>query len=326
MTARAAAAAARGAASAAKAAAAKAAAAETVAGAKAAAEAAALAEAATVLDRRLAAIHLRLGALSLARAELEALATGRRLDTTGLADLAEVRWRTGDLDAAGGAAAAHLAAGGARPIARVIAAEAAAASSRPGEARGHVEALGELRGDELEKLFAGMPRRAFWPSAPVVTGEALGAFGPPPGVAGDEARARRRVAEPAIGSRRGAEVEGLGLWPDDGPDHGPEPTWRPLPEPAPHPEPADVLARGRDELRTGDPDHVAIGLDRLALVLRLDPTLAPRVLDAVSPRREPAALLVRGDACRLLGRILEAEAAYEAAAAALDGSTRRSSR
>ena len=57
---------------------------------------------------------------------------------------------------------------------------------------------------------------------------------------------------------------------------------------------------------------------RLGLVLRADPTLAPAVLDAIHLRREPAAALLRGDAERLLGRHLEAEAAFDAAAEALE--------
>jgi hypothetical protein len=44
------------------------------------------------------------------------------------------------------------------------------------------------------------------------------------------------------------------------------------------------------------------------------------VLDALHLRREPAAALLRGDAQRLLGRHLEAEAAFDAAAASLDPS------
>ena len=52
----------------------------------------------------LAHTHLRLGSLALARAELETLAGARRLDTPGLVDLAEARWRTGDLTGAGEAA------------------------------------------------------------------------------------------------------------------------------------------------------------------------------------------------------------------------------
>ena len=53
---------------------------------------------------RLAALHLRTGQHALARAELEALAGRGRLDVPALLDLAEVRWRTGDLAGAGEAA------------------------------------------------------------------------------------------------------------------------------------------------------------------------------------------------------------------------------
>ncbi len=48
-------------------------------------------------DLRLARLHVRGGAYALARAELEALAGSDGLDRDGILDLAEVRWRTGDL-------------------------------------------------------------------------------------------------------------------------------------------------------------------------------------------------------------------------------------
>ncbi len=57
----------------------------------------------------LAHAHLRLGSLALARTELETLAGMGKLDSLGLVDLAEVRWRTGDLAGAGEAAAVALA-------------------------------------------------------------------------------------------------------------------------------------------------------------------------------------------------------------------------
>jgi len=81
-------------------------------------------------------------------------------------------------------------------------------------------------------------------------------------------------------------------------------------------DPSVELARARQEL-DGKPDRAFL---RLALVLRHDPTLAPMVLDALRLRREPAAALVRGDAQRLLGRHLEAEAAFDAAADSLEAS------
>lgn len=42
-------------------------------------------------DLRMSRLHLRMGALELARAELEALAGGSELDTDALIDLAEAR-------------------------------------------------------------------------------------------------------------------------------------------------------------------------------------------------------------------------------------------
>src|SRR3954447_7414385 len=63
-------------------------------------------------DLRLACLHLRLGMLTAARAELEDLEHRGELGAGGRAALAEARWRSGDLEAAGEAAQAHLAAGG----------------------------------------------------------------------------------------------------------------------------------------------------------------------------------------------------------------------
>lgn len=273
-------------------------------------------------DRRLATLHLRLGGLALARAELEDLRRRAELDGPGLADLAEARWRSGDLDGAAMAALDHLAAGGSRPIARAIAAEAAAAAGRPGEARAHVDALGPIEAEALEHLFAGMPRRALWPSAPSAPIEPADTmFG------GDRARvparqrpvAERPRAAPAVDDAAPpatAQPAMAGLWADDEPG---------LADLAAKPrrqgpgEPAEELTWAREELASGDPADTARGLARLALVLRLDSALAARVLDALGPARDATALLVRGDACRLLGRHLEAEAAFAAAARALEG-------
>ena len=280
---------------------------------EAAAEAAAMHAAATREDRRLATLHLRLGGLFLARAELEDLRRRGELDASGLAELAEARWRGGDLNGAADAAAEHLAAGGSRAISRVIAAEAAAASGHPVEARQHVEALGVVDGVALDRIFGGMPRRAFWPSAPNA----------PVGI--DELAAEQRAASdtrPAWSRMGGSDGGRLsdgqptmaGLW-DDEPSMGNRQAAR---SPSKSAEPAEELARARDELESEDAEHIARGLARLALVLRLDPMLAPAVLDAVGQRREATALLLRGDAYRLVGRRLEAEAAFGAAARALE--------
>ncbi|TAJ98854.1 MAG: hypothetical protein EPO36_14115 [Chloroflexota bacterium] len=279
-------------------------------------------------DRRLATLHLRLGGLALALAELEDLLRRGELDAPGLADLAEARWRTGALDRAAVAALEHIAAGGSRPIARVIAAEAAAATGRPVEARSHVEALGTVDSEALEHLFAGMPRRAFWPSAPsALIGPAATMFDPErAGPAGRRAAMVRHEAaqadvDPAAVPTRagGSQPEMAGLWGDDESGLGLRPAIA-----ARRPEgPAEGLARARHELATGDPAEHERGLARLALVLRQDPATAADVLAVVGPHREATAQLVRGDACRLLGRHLEAEAAFAAAVQALDDSRHR---
>src|SRR4029077_6510603 len=67
---------------------------------------------ARINDLRMARVHLRMGLLTLARAELEDLYRREALDVIGLAVLAEARWRTGEGPAAAAAALAHLDAGG----------------------------------------------------------------------------------------------------------------------------------------------------------------------------------------------------------------------
>ena len=111
----------------------------------------------------LAHAHLRLGSLALARTELETLAGLGRLDTIGLVDLAEVRWRTGDLAGAGEAAAVALRGDEEHPVALLIAAEAAAALGRPSESRRlAARAMANATGS-IDAIFAGMPRSAAWP-------------------------------------------------------------------------------------------------------------------------------------------------------------------
>ena len=115
-----------------------------------------------VLQMRLARIHLKTGSLTIARAELEALAARNQLDTPAHLDLAEVRWRTGDLDGAGEAAGAYMDGGGDEALGFVIAAEASAMANRHAEARRHTEQALERQLSELDQVFAGIPRRAMW--------------------------------------------------------------------------------------------------------------------------------------------------------------------
>jgi hypothetical protein len=224
-------------------------------------------------DVRIARVHLRLGQLTLARAELEDLNRRELLDTTALASLAEARWRTGEVATAAEAAQAHIDGGGSDSVALCIAAEAAAVDGRPDDARALMDRLPSADAIALDALFAGMPRRAFWPAGPVDRSLVM-----------DETptQAYRNLA---------AERRMKGQL-----------------------DPTAELARARAELNTR-PERAFL---RLALVLRHDPTLAPLVLAALHLRREPAAALLRGDAQRLLGRNLEAEAAFDAAAESLE--------
>jgi len=138
-------------------------------------------------DLRLARVHLRCGMYAHARVELETLAGADRLDRDGILDLAEVRWRTGDLAGAAVAAAAWLedgdepSAGGA--LAHAISAEAAADRGGVARAAVHVEAAAALLGDRgaLEALLAGILPRAAWPwdaEGPVDAGEPVQAEEP----------------------------------------------------------------------------------------------------------------------------------------------------
>jgi len=87
------------------------------------------------------------------------------LDVAPMGDLAEARWRTGDLEGAADAAFAHLEAGGDALVALVIAAEGLAADGRPGEAAAFVERAVEGAGGDPDAVFLGIPRRAAWPGA-----------------------------------------------------------------------------------------------------------------------------------------------------------------
>jgi hypothetical protein len=286
-------------------------------------------------DIRLARVHLRLGQLTLARAELEDLLRRDQLDIAGLATLAEARWRSGDAEAAADAAAAHLEGGGSDDVALCIAAEAAAADGRPNDAREIMERLPIADAATLDLLFAGMPRRAFWAAGEGrseiedVRREADERAG-----AGRRGPAGERAASPAgvaQGSEQGDDVPS-DLRAIPGPREVLEATASGAPAAARTAaaaarreqregsrikgqlDPAAELERAREELGT----RSERAFMRLALILRHDPTYAPAVLEALHLRREPAAALLRGDAQRLLGRHLEAEAAFDVAAESLE--------
>jgi hypothetical protein len=108
---------------------------------------------------RFARLLLQTGSLVPARARYEALAASEDLDVPGLLDLAEARWRTGDLMGAGAAASAYLTAGGEHALGFLIAAEAAAGIGRQVEARRHAETAAAKLGQALDDAYAGVPHR-----------------------------------------------------------------------------------------------------------------------------------------------------------------------
>jgi hypothetical protein len=288
-------------------------------------------------DRRLAAIHLRMGQLGLARAELEALAGSGDLDTDALVALAEARWRTGDLTGAGEAAQAYLATGGDDLVAIVIAAEATAAVGRPSEARRLAGRALERSDMPLDHIFAGIRRSTIWPvdtthapapEAPVVAPDSPtevvttavapeeAPIEPAPEALQAEVESTERELEGGLRASAGGASAGQasagvqavaatdGFWDvetirGDG-----------------MPEPQDQLTTATSDLANGDRAAAAV---HLAVALRIAPDRAGDVLDLVDgiPDRDPELELVRGDALRLVGREDDARRAYADASAAI---------
>lgn len=245
-------------------------------------------------DLRVARLHLRSGTHALARAELETLAGSDGLDRDGILDLAEVRWRTGDLAGASVAASAWLEDGGdAGPggaLAHVISAEAAAARGALDAAATHVEAAAPALGDRatLDKVLAGIAARAQWPWAEE---------GPP--------------APPAIGLAPAAmplaAAEAVAV-------SGPPPAVPP-PAGAPVTHVAAQLTRAGGGLVVDAPERAVV---LLALALRADRAAAEgvlAVLDAADPGPAHAAAFsfVRAEALRAAGRHEESRIAYASA-------------
>lgn len=261
----------------------------------------------SIPPEQLARIHLRGGSSLLARAELEALAATGNIGAPGLVDLAEARWRSGNLDGAAAAAADHVATGGKEPLAFLILAESAAADGRPDEAEQHIAALGSLTEPRLDEMFAGMPRRADWSTV-----GAVDSVNESEDAAPIRSRRGRTVAMPPTASPESPGSAGEA-----------SKTRRSPAQTTAFPDADTLLREARADMRSSEPERMGLAFDRLALALRWHPSVASDVVELVARRQEPAALLVRGDALRSLGRLLEAEAAYAAAAAALDVQRRR---
>lgn len=281
---------------------------------------------------RMARLHLRGGLIGLARVELETMAADGTLDREAAADLAEARWRMGDLSGAGEAADAHLATGGDEVIATLVAAEALEVQGRIVEARRYAARVMARVGDRLDELFAGEPRSELWPPpASRWSGRipsSTGAWGLL--VGGREVyetsgtawhgqlrprtsdRARRD--EPSAPALRWQDQEGARVsepllpdqvMPDDARRLGPDGSE------------LDRLARA---VERGEGATVA---EPLALLLRADPGLASTIASLAEhalsradlDARQVAALeILRGDAMRSAGSEIDAAAAYQTAA------------
>lgn len=270
-------------------------------------------------DGRIARVHLRGGMLALARAELEQMAGIGILDREALADLAEVRWRNGDLVGAAQAAAAHRGAGGDEPVVAIVLGLAAGRAGHPGEAMREADGVAARVGEGVDPLFAGEARDPAWAA------EAAGWM-------------------PADGDRAGRH----GLLAGGAEVADPSPSsWRLAPPVAATPAPradaiavaamaptAERIAAGRAagrELARAEAEIAAgahgLAIARLALVLRKDAALAAVILSLADRLIGPAGNdhpdlaaihLLRGDAYRVLGRDVEAVAAWDASMRALE--------
>lgn len=253
-------------------------------------------------DRRLAHLHLRMGQVELARAELEALAGSGALDDEGLLALSEARWRTGDLTGGGEAAQAYLTAGGRDVVALVIAAEASAAVGRAGDAGRFASQALERLDVPLDRIFAGIPRSLIWPADARDSGKAVEMLFP--------ARAAAARGGGSTGGTADAASRPPGLWDRDaGQEAAAE---------RDAPDAAAELAAAKAALADARHEPAAV---HLALAMRRAAGLAPAVIDLVeaTERRTAALEMVRGDAYRIVGHELEAQRAYAAAAAAIHG-------
>ncbi|MEO6207345.1 MAG: hypothetical protein ABIP77_05275 [Candidatus Limnocylindrales bacterium] len=255
-------------------------------------------------DLELAGLHLRLGALALARAELETLAGRDALDDAGLVDLAEARWRTGDVAGAGEAAHAVMDEDGVDGplLALVVAAEAAMARGRPTESRRFAGQAMAVAGGTIDAVFAGMPRAQVWPADPAALPQAVATLFDMPGLG--PATAILDLAAPAHAMAPAIELASMGLWDADGDTPPGADTSADIVE---LPAADGELELGRVAMAAGQTSVAAI---HLGLVLRVSPALAPAVLDALADDRSPDLAFVRGDAYRLVGYELDARRAF----------------
>jgi len=128
---------------------------------------------------RLARIHLRTGSLALARSELETLSILDQLDLLGQLDLAEARWRTGEIRGAGDAALAYVSSGGSAVLGYVIAAEGHAFAGRQDEAKRFIDEALDRTVNGVDAFFAGIRPRGAWETIqPVPSADGMAAVEP----------------------------------------------------------------------------------------------------------------------------------------------------
>ena len=271
------------------------------------------------VDLVLARTHLRLGSLGLARTELETLAGRGALDDEATRDLAEARWRTGDIGGAGEAAAAWLEQQPDDILGLVIAAEAQAALGRPAEARRLAGRAIEAADGSLDPVFAGMQRSAIWPVEPGTsvgqTGVLFDGLHPGPLPLARPVTGAASAANGGSGSGVAHEPFDPGvpdvfgspsLWGEDA--DGSDAAM------ADALDPTTLFHRGRVALEAG---RTAEAATALILAMRSTPGLAPAILDLLAGRSDPILVLVRGDAQRIVGHETEAMRDHAAAAGAI---------
>lgn len=296
------------------------------------------------LARRLARIHLRSGSLAIARAELEALAGGARLGPDGLLDLAESRWRMGELHGAGEAAVAYLEADGKEPLGFVIAAEAAALAGKHEQSRKLVEAALEASLSGLDDMFAGIRPKASWGTAlgqhasAALTGPASVAWPVIPAASVATTSDAEPAALPAPAQPPKPEMAGpleipappvtpapvapASVMPVEPIDatapvvDAPGAVASSLPEASSEVEPQawqTELAAGCAALAGEDALLAAL---HFAVALRSSNQAARSILEAIDRRSDLALELVRGDALKALGQTEDAGNAYRSVASA----------
>jgi hypothetical protein len=243
------------------------------------------------------------------------------LDAAGRVDLAEVRWRTGDLVGGGEAAREALAGGGETVMALVVAAEAASALGRPSEARRLSGRALAMQSGTIDPVFRGMPRSSVWPADPAEPVPSPTMLFPP-----DRAEAvvdaDREEASPGSDQDRDASDATVTLAAAADAEAAPaEPGLWDLHEAAaltagaavlgPNDlDPSALFDDGRAALEAGDLAKAAV---QLGLVVRLAPALAPAVLSSIGEPLDAGLLLVQGDAYRAVGHETEARRSYAAA-------------